>query len=193
MEKIFIPCRAEAKRKRSPHTGSRHQLAGRRGYDHARAAAAARTISRCAHCPAHAGKTWRFVDKSSGNQRNDFVCPDENVFSVGENCAPGILISRSCCQIRPAPRSKSGWPEFRNASVTRNPGEIGFSTKHARAPGGENAEAFRREIRRLDADRSRNQNSTGIAACYRPIRFTSICIWSPRWAPTRNRCRRNCL
>src|ERR1019366_8687810 len=57
----------------SPHPRSRHELAGRRGDHHARAAAAAGEISRCPHRAAHAGKTQGPLAASSGGERNDFV------------------------------------------------------------------------------------------------------------------------
>ena len=66
---IFHSCRAKANRRRtpsSPDSGARNELAGRCGDDHARAAAVAREISRCAHHVARAGKTARFVAASSG-------------------------------------------------------------------------------------------------------------------------------
>ena len=61
---ILCHVASEAAR-RSPYPGSRNELAGRRGHDHARAAAAARKISRCAHHAAHAGKIARPVAAAS--------------------------------------------------------------------------------------------------------------------------------
>ena len=56
---------------------------------------------------------------------DESVCSSKLQFQSVENSAPGILISRWCCPIPPAPRSKSGWPEFRNASATHVPGGMG--------------------------------------------------------------------